>query len=76
MILSDVDRYTGKITDKLIIYTLTGENRHERSTADGRFVLCEDETTVYAVSVLTGISRSDVAPRFHLIYSEWTKDSL
>ena len=76
LILSDVDRYTGKITDKLMIYTLTGENRHERAAADGRFVLCEDETTVYAASVLSGIARSDVAPRFHLIYSEWTKDSL
>ena len=76
VILSDVDRYTGNITDKLKIYTLTGENRYERAAAEDRFVLCEDETTVYAVSVLTGISRSDVAPRFHLIYSEWTRDSL
>ncbi len=75
VVLSDVDRYTGNITDKLLIYTLSGENRHERASLDGRFVLAEDETTVYAASVISGISAGEVEERFHLIYSEWTKDS-
>ncbi len=76
VILSDVDRNTGKISDKLRLYTLTGENRQERSTGGGRFVLASDETTIYSASIITGISRSEVLSRFHLIYSEWTKDSL
>ena len=75
VILSEVDRNTGSITDRLMIYTLTGENRQERAAMAGRFVLAEDETTVYAASVKTGISRDDLLQRFHLIYSEWTKDS-
>lgn len=76
VILSDVDRSTGTLTDRLMIYTLTGENRQERGESEGRFLLAEDETTVYAARVLTGITRNEVTARFHLIYSEWTRDSL
>ena len=75
VILSSVDRNTGKVADRMMIYTLTGENRQERAEAAGRFLLAEDETTVYAASVIEGVSPAEVPGRFHLIYSEWTKDS-
>ena len=75
VVLSDVDRNTGTVTDKLFIYTLTGENRYNRAAADGRFALTEDETTVYAAAVRSGISEDAVQAGFHLIYSEWTRDS-
>lgn len=76
VILSSVDFSTGNTVDRLKIYTLTGENRHERSVGEGRFVLFEDETTIYAAVAMSGISRDDTLSRFHLIYSEWTRDSL
>lgn len=75
VVLSSVDPYTGDISDKLFIYTLSGENRMERAKAGGRFILAQDEATVYAASVKPGVDSKDVKARFHLIYAEWTKDS-
>ena len=62
-------------TDFLAIYTLTGDNRAERATAGDRFILLDDEETVYAGRILSEsalpITREQVKANFGLIYSEW-----
>ena len=57
----------------LAIYTLTGENRLDRAEADGRFILKENETTVYAAEILAddGLTSEDIINSFNLIYPEW-----
>ncbi|MBQ2896437.1 MAG: VCBS repeat-containing protein [Oscillospiraceae bacterium] len=72
IILSELNRSTGAIADKLIIYTLTGENREERSHIAGRFVIREEDTTIYAASIISGISEEEVKARFKLAYAEWS----
>ena len=72
IIFSELNRSTGEITDKLIIYTLTGENRQERSHIAGRFVIREEDTTIYAASIISGISEEEVKERFKLAYAEWS----
>lgn len=76
VILSEVDRYTGAIKDRLQIFTLTGENRRERSGVNGRFMLAEDDTAVYAARILADCTRAEVEQSFRLIYAEWSPDSL
>lgn len=76
VILSDINRSTGDITDKLIIYTLSGENRSERARLAGRFVLAENDSVVYAARILSDFTEDEVRQRFHLIYSEWSPGSL
>lgn len=66
----------GSIHDMLIVYTLTGENRDARAKLAGRFVLSEDESTVYAARILDGITEEQVRNSFHIIYSEWSTGSL
>lgn len=68
----------GEITDLIIIYTLTGDNRYDRAELDERFVLKEESTTVYAAKLLVGVGELDEAigsqeliDRFNIIYSEW-----
>ena len=58
----------------LVIYTLTGENRLDRAEADGRFLLKQSGTTVYAAELLPGgeeLAESDITEGFNLIYPEW-----
>ncbi len=72
VVLSDINRSTGEITDKLIIYTLTGENRAERAQLDGRFVILEEESTVYAAQIIGDITPDEVKACFRIIYTEWS----
>lgn len=61
----------------LVIYTITGENRLDRGTADGRFILQEEESTVYAAQILTDeLTAQDIIDNFHLIYAEWQSGDL
>lgn len=76
VVLSEVNRSTGEITDRLIIYTLTGDRREERAALSGRFVLEETESTVYAAHVLADISQEEVLQRFHRIDTDWSNGSL
>lgn len=57
----------------LAIYTLTGENRMDRANEEGRFVLRQDGTTVYAAELLrdNGLTAEDITENFNLIYQEW-----
>ena len=78
IIFSQVDDMGQVERDFLAVYTLTGENRAERATYDGRFILLAEEDTVYAASLLAGpeeldiqLSQELVRENFHIIYSEW-----
>lgn len=60
----------------LSIYTLTGQNRHEQSNVDGRFVIHESETVVYAASVEDdalsyGLTDKTLPRYFRLIQQDW-----
>lgn len=61
----------GSVNDMLILYTISGDNRISRATQDGRFILTQDDSTVYAAKILNGIAEDDVKSNFHIIYSEW-----
>lgn len=76
VVLATIDSSTGKITDKLIIYTLTGENRAERATQGRRFVLGEAESSVFSAEILGDISEKSVRESFHIIYTEWSSGSV
>ena len=63
--------------DLFVIYTLTGENRLDRAAAEGRFILAEEETTVYAGEILSEtVTEDEILERFNLIYSEWQTGDL
>ncbi len=74
--LVDGDGQRGR--DFLAIYTITGDNREERASAGERFVLLEEEETVYAARIFVNpdnfplpISRELLKDSFGVIYSEW-----
>lgn len=68
---------TGAQTEILTIYTLTGENRRDRAEAEGRFLLREEESTVYAAQLWTeDMTEQDVTENFNLIYQEWLAGDL
>lgn len=83
VVLSTVDESTREVTDRLTIYTLSGENRRYRSKLSGRFILVSGETAIYAAEVnapaddpLTDEEKNDIISRFHLIYSEWIQGTV
>lgn len=66
------------VTDFLVIYTLSGENRAEQAAGEGRLTLLKTNQTIYAASICMGRSEwaqipdaSYLRENFHLIYSEW-----
>ncbi|MCD8116986.1 MAG: VCBS repeat-containing protein [Oscillospiraceae bacterium] len=68
---------TGEQRDILTIYTLTGENRLDRAEAEGRFLLKQEESTVYAAQLWTEeLTEQDVTDNFNLIYQEWLAGDL
>ncbi len=61
----------------LILYFLTGENRLDRAQSEGRFILHQDESSVYAAQILgDDITQDGVMNAFHLIYAEWQTGDL
>ena len=59
------------------IYTLTGENRLDRAGAEGRFILAQNATTVYAGELLSKtLSQDTIEECFNLIYTEWQTGAL
>ena len=60
----------------LSVYKLTGANRNLRAVANGRFILAEDSSTVYAASFLgtwnCGLSQNDLLDSFRLIAGSWS----
>lgn len=66
----------GSINDLLTIYTLTGDNRSERAQIAGRFVILEEDSTVYAARIAAGITEEEVRENFKIIYAEWSTGSV
>ena len=65
-------------TPFLVIYKLTGPNRSIRAAQAGRFVLSEDDSTIYAASLLggrwdCGLDEAGVRDRFHRTTSGWNE---
>ncbi|MCI8871210.1 MAG: hypothetical protein HFF39_11880 [Lawsonibacter sp.] len=63
-------------TPFLAVYQLSGVNRGIRASQGDRFVLSEDDSTIYAASFLDskrdcGLEEMDVLARFHRILSGW-----
>ena len=77
VIFSVSNPQTGSFSDILVIYKLTGDNRHDRVNQDGRFILLENLTTIYAAKILNdgetvrAFTEDDVKGYFDLIYMEW-----
>lgn len=72
VVLSGLDA-DGGVQDMLVVYTLTGENRQERAKLAGRFLLREDDTTIYAARLPkdSSLTQEDAINGFRLIYTEW-----
>ena len=65
-------------TPFLVIYKLTGPNRIIRAAQGGRFVLSEDDSTIYAAALLANqwnceLDETGVRDRFHRTTSEWSE---
>lgn len=67
---------------KLItIYTFTGQNRRQQGVAEGRSILLETETVVYAASVSTnaasyGLTDKTLPVYFRLIRQDWNSGEM
>lgn len=58
------------------IHTLTGNDREEKSSEDGKFMLYRTDSVVYAAKLETGaasydIKQEDLIPYFSLIHLDW-----
>lgn len=58
------------------IYTLSGANRHEQGTTDGKFILYKSDTVVYAATVEQdalsyGVTEQTLPGAFRLIHQDW-----
>lgn len=78
IVFSTLGEEGGRGEDFLAIYTLTGANRRERGVYDGRFILREEEETVYAAKILTDekaftlpLSVALLRENFRFLFSEW-----
>lgn len=66
-------------TPFMSIYKLSGVNRTVRAARGSRFILSEDDSTIYAASFLEskwncGLEEVDVLNRFHRILSGWANE--
>lgn len=66
-------------TPFMAIYQLTGVNRTARAARNGRFILSEDDSTIYAAAFLDskwdcGLEEADVLDRFNRIVTDWTNE--
>ncbi len=66
----------GRALKVLTIYTLTGSNRENQSTDDGRFVLQKTESTIFSASldewaVKYNISQESILRSFQMIHEKW-----
>jgi hypothetical protein len=66
-------------TPFMAIYKMTGANRTVRANRGDRFILSEDDSTIYAASFLDqdwdcGLDEVDVLNRFHRILTGWTTE--
>jgi hypothetical protein len=78
IIFSLWDSATYTATDFMAIYMLTGENRTDRASKEGRFLLRTESDALYAAEFFAGNSKLDLHvdnqylyDNFKLIYSDW-----
>ena len=83
VVFSVYDQQEDSVTDLMIIYKLTGDNRHDRAKLENRFVLLENYTSIYAAEILydgsgdiAPFTSEDVKKNFSLIYMEWNVGAL
>ncbi|MGE4485251.1 MAG: FG-GAP repeat domain-containing protein [Oscillospiraceae bacterium] len=64
--------------DFLVIYTLSGANREEQAKVSGRFILAQEDETVYAAKLLIDSNdfpltadKETIKQNFSIIRSEW-----
>ncbi len=65
----------------MTIYTLTGQDRNQQGVADGRFILHETETVIYAASVSAdaasyGLTDKTLPGYFRLIRQDWNSGEM
>ena len=65
----------------LTIYTLTGQNRSQQAASDGRFMVYETETVVYAANVHAdaasyGLTDKTLPGYFRLIRQDWNSGEM
>ena len=63
----------------MVIYKLTGINRTLRATQGDRFILSEDDSTIYAANLIPckwdhGLDETDVLNRFHRTITSWANE--
>ena len=63
----------------MVIYKLTGGNRTIRAAQGGRFILAEDDSTIYAAALLAskwdcGLDETGVRDRFRRTSSGWSNE--
>lgn len=83
VVLSAYNARKDSVTDLLYIYTLTGDNRWDRARLANRFVLLENDTTIYAAKILNADSgivpafgQEDILANFRVLYTEWLTGAL
>lgn len=69
---------TEPVTDFLVIYAITGENKEDIASKENRTVLYKSSDVIYAAEILLTTDEWNLAPdipflkkNFSLIYSEW-----
>ena len=69
---------SGERVPLLTIYTLTGENRMDRAGEEGRFILGQSGTTVFAGELLDDsvVTQEQIEEGFNVIYPEWQTGDL
>ncbi|MDR1216963.1 MAG: hypothetical protein LBJ99_00045, partial [Oscillospiraceae bacterium] len=74
----DPDESDPRFEDCLRIYTLSGDNKEERSRLPGRFEIISEGNAIYAGQLLPGAAaygpgatEEEITESFRLIYSEW-----
>ena len=69
--------WTGETAKRLVtLFVLTGEDRSVEASLDNRIVLAKTDTVVYAAALEPaaselGLTRENLADRFHLISMDW-----
>ena len=83
VVLSFVDPETKEINDFMIIYTLTGDNRHDRAHLADRFLLLDEGATIFVGKILMdkslwngALSEAEIKSRFKIIHTEWSTGAL
>ena len=83
VVMSFVDPETKSINDFMIIYTLTGDNRHDRAQLPDRFLLLDEGAAIFVGKILMdksmwdgALSEAEIKSRFKIIHTEWSTGAL